>query len=43
MSAMRRALPAWAGLTMMGWLSVVLWLDRGDGGEGWGSSGSWGC
>ena len=31
---MRRELPAWAGLTMMGWLSVVLWLDRSGGGGG---------
>jgi hypothetical protein len=31
---MRRELPAWTSLTMMGWLSIVLWLDRSDGGAG---------
>lgn len=37
---MRRALPARAGLMMMGWLSVVLWLDRAAGGVGpWGERG----
>src|SRR5689334_13044569 len=30
----RPPLPAWAGLAMMGWLSVVLWLDRAGGGGG---------
>lgn len=30
----RRELPAWAGLTMMGWLSVVLFADRSGGGGG---------
>jgi hypothetical protein len=34
MSAMRRELPAPAGLAMMGWLTVVLWLDRAGGGGG---------
>jgi hypothetical protein len=34
MAAMRRELPARAGLTMMGWLTVVLWLDRAGGGGG---------
>jgi hypothetical protein len=32
MSGMRRELPGWAGLPMMGWLTVVLWLDRSGGG-----------
>src|SRR3954470_12193143 len=31
MGTMRRELPAWTGLAMMGWLTVVLWLDRADG------------
>ena len=31
---MRRELPAWAGLVLMGWLTVVLWLDRAGGGGG---------
>jgi len=31
---MRRELPAWTGLMMMSWLSVVLWLDRAGGGGG---------
>src|SRR4051794_14070184 len=31
MGSMRRELPAWTGLAMMGWLTVVLWLDRADG------------
>ncbi len=31
---MRRELPVWAGLTMMGWLTAVLWLDRAGGGGG---------
>ena len=31
---MRRELPAWTGLAMMGWLSIVLWLDRAGGGGG---------
>lgn len=30
----RAPLPAWAGLAMMGWLTVVLWLDRAGGGGG---------
>jgi hypothetical protein len=30
----RPPLPAWAGVAMMGWLTVVLWLDRADGGGG---------
>jgi hypothetical protein len=30
----RPPLPAWAGLAMMGWLTVVLWLDRSGGGGG---------
>jgi hypothetical protein len=29
---MRRELSGWAGLPMMGWLTVVLWLDRAGGG-----------
>src|SRR5438128_1526937 len=32
MIGMRRELPGWAGLPMMGWLTVVLWLDRSGGG-----------
>jgi hypothetical protein len=28
---MRRELPPWSGAAMMGWLTVVLWLDRADG------------
>ncbi len=31
---MRRELPTPAGLVMMGWLTVVLWLDRAGGGGG---------
>lgn len=31
---MRPPLPWWAGLLMMGWLTVVLWLDRAGGGGG---------
>ena len=31
---MRPPLPAGAGLLMMGWLTVVLWLDRAGGGGG---------
>ncbi|MEP7088667.1 MAG: hypothetical protein ABI776_01060 [Nocardioidaceae bacterium] len=31
---MRRELPAWTCLAMMGWLTVVLWLDRAGGGGG---------
>jgi FtsH-binding integral membrane protein len=31
---MRRELPGWSGLLMMGWLTVVLWLDRAGGGGG---------
>ena len=31
---MRPRLPAGAGLLMMGWLTVVLWLDRAGGGGG---------
>ena len=31
---MRRELPAWTSLVLMGWLSVVLWLDRVGGGGG---------
>jgi hypothetical protein len=34
MSRMRREPPAWAVLPMMGWLTVVLWLDRAGGGGG---------
>jgi hypothetical protein len=34
MTAMRRELPARAGLMMMGWLTLVLWLDRAGGGGG---------
>ena len=30
----RRELPAWAGLLMMGWLTLVLWMDRAGGGLG---------
>ena len=30
----RPPLPAWAGVAMMGWLTVVLWLDRAGGGGG---------
>jgi hypothetical protein len=36
MAVMRRELPAWTGLSMMGWLTVVLWLDRAGGGGGLG-------
>jgi hypothetical protein len=32
MALMRRELPAWTSLLMMGWLTVVLWLDRAAGG-----------
>ena len=31
---MRRELPAWACLVLMGWLTVVLWQDRSGGGGG---------
>lgn len=31
---MRRELPAWACPALMGWLTVVLWLDRAGGGGG---------
>ena len=31
---MRRELPAWSAPALMGWLSVVLWLDRSGGGGG---------
>src|SRR3954470_15763444 len=31
MGTMRRELPAWSGAAMMGWLTVVLWLDRAGG------------
>jgi hypothetical protein len=31
---MRRELPAWACPALMGWLTVVLWLDRSGGGGG---------
>ena len=31
---MRRELTGWAGLPMMGWLTVALWLDRSGGGGG---------
>ena len=31
---MRRELPVWACPALMGWLSVVLWLDRAGGGGG---------
>ena len=31
---MRRELPAWTCVVLMGWLSVVLWLDRSGGGGG---------
>jgi hypothetical protein len=34
MLVMRRELPAWAGAVMMGWLTLVLWLDRLGGGGG---------
>jgi hypothetical protein len=34
MGAMRRELPAWACVALMGWLTVVLWLDRSGGGGG---------
>ena len=33
-NVVRPPLPAWAGLAMMGWLTVVLWLDRAGGGGG---------
>jgi hypothetical protein len=33
-STTRPPLPSWAALAMMGWLSVVLWLDRAGGGGG---------
>jgi hypothetical protein len=32
MAGMRRELTGWSGLVMMGWLTVVLWLDRSGGG-----------
>jgi hypothetical protein len=31
---MRRELPVWAGPVLMGWLTLVLWLDRAGGGGG---------
>ena len=31
---MRRELPAWMCPALMGWLTVVLWLDRSGGGGG---------
>src|SRR4051794_2101495 len=31
---MRRELPAWTSLALMGWLSAVLWLDRASAGGG---------
>ena len=31
---MRRELPAWSAPALMGWLTVVLWLDRSGGGGG---------
>ena len=31
---MRRELPAWSSLLMMGWLTVALWADRSGGGGG---------
>ena len=31
---MRRELPAWVCAALMGWLTVVLWLDRAGGGGG---------
>src|ERR1700710_1111739 len=34
MATARRTLPPWTGLAMMGWLTVVLWLDRAGGGGG---------
>jgi hypothetical protein len=34
MAVMRRGLPPWTGLTMMAWLTLVLWLDRAGGGGG---------
>ena len=34
MVGMRRELPGWAALPMMGWLTVALWLDRSGGGGG---------
>jgi hypothetical protein len=34
MVGMRRELTPWAGLPMMGWLTVALWLDRSGGGGG---------
>ena len=34
MDLMRRELPGWSGLLMMGWLTAVLWLDRAGGGGG---------
>ena len=33
---MRRELPAWVCAALMGWLTVVLWLDRAGGGGGLG-------
>lgn len=36
MEPMRRELPGWSGLLMMGWLTAVLWLDRAGGGGGLG-------
>src|SRR4051794_36008904 len=34
MARMRRELPAWTSLLMMGWLTIVLWLDRAAGNGG---------
>src|SRR6185503_6306473 len=34
--SMRRELPAWVCAALMGWLTVVLWLDRAGGGGGLG-------
>jgi hypothetical protein len=33
-STTRPSLPAWAAVAMMGWLTLVLWLDRAGGGGG---------
>src|ERR1700750_717376 len=30
----RPLLPSWAAVVMMGWLTLVLWLDRAGGGGG---------
>src|SRR3954447_547740 len=32
--SMRREIPAWTSLALMGWLSAVLWLDRATAGGG---------